>query len=66
MTEIKELMPFFQTLLGGVMTLLGVIVVQRKSDRRESDKLYRETIEEAFELLRRVESLYVKEAILFL
>ncbi len=65
MTEIKELMPFFQTLLGGVMTLLGVIIVQRKSDSRESDKLYRETIEEAFELLRRVESLYVKEVICF-
>ncbi len=47
------------------MSLLGVIVVQRKSDSRENDKLYRETIEEAFELLRRIESLYVKEAICF-
>lgn len=65
MLEIKEFMPFFQTLLGGVMTLLGVLVVQRKSDNRESEKLYRETVQEIFELLRRTETLYVNEAIVF-
>ncbi len=58
-------MPFLQTLLGGAMTLLGVAFVQRKSDRRENDKLYRETVQEIFELLRKVESLYVNEAICF-
>ncbi|WP_320151064.1 hypothetical protein [uncultured Tolumonas sp.] len=65
MLEAKELMPFFQTLVGGLMTLLGVYFVQRKSDRRERDKLYRETVQEAFELLRRIENLYVNEAIIF-
>jgi len=63
--ELNEFMPFFQTLLGGLMTLLGVLIVQRKSDNREREKLYRETVQEAFELLRRTETLYVNEAILF-
>ncbi len=65
MLDAKELMPFFQTLLGGLMTLLGVYFVQRKSDHRERDKLYRDTIQETFELLRKTESLYDNEAIEF-
>jgi len=65
MLEVREFMPFFQTLLGGLMTLLGVFIVQRKSDNRERDKLYRETVQEIFELLRKTEALYVNEAIVF-
>ena len=65
MLEIKEFMPFFQTLLGGALTFLGVYFVQRKSDRREHDKLYRETVQQAFEALNRVETLYTNEAIVF-
>ena len=62
MSEIKDLMPFFQTLLGGLLTLLGVCFVQRKSDKRENNKLYRETVQQAFESLNRLETLYIKEA----
>ncbi|EGR1559708.1 hypothetical protein [Vibrio parahaemolyticus] len=65
MLEIKEFMPFFQTLLGGALTFLGVYFVQRKSDRRESDKLYRETVQQAFEALNRIETLYINEAVVF-
>lgn len=65
MLEIKEFMPFFQTLLGGFLTFLGVYFVQSKSDKRESNKLYRETVQQAFEALNRVETLYIDEAIVF-
>ena len=65
MLEIKEFMPFFQTLLGGLLTFLGVYFVQSKSDKRENNKLYRETVQQAFEVLNRVETLYVNEAIVF-
>ena len=65
MSEIKELMPFFQTLLGGFMALFGAYFVQRKSDKRENNKLYRETVQEVFEQLNRVETLYTNEAIEF-
>ncbi|MCD9485469.1 hypothetical protein GLP25_20125 [Photobacterium phosphoreum] len=65
MLEIKEVMPFFQTLLGGILTFLGMCFVQSKSDKRESNKLYRDTVQQAFEALNRLETLYVKEAIVF-
>ncbi|WP_462163623.1 hypothetical protein [Pseudoalteromonas xiamenensis] len=65
MAELKAFLPFMQTLLGSLITLLGVLVVQRGADKREWGKLQREAIQETFELLRKVESLYVKEAIVF-
>ncbi|MFM2623590.1 hypothetical protein [Vibrio owensii] len=65
MLEIKEFMPFFQTLLGGFLTFIGVYFVQCKSDKRENNKLYRETLQQAFEGLNRVETLYLNEAIVF-
>lgn len=65
MLEIKEFMPFFQTSLGGFLTLLGVYFVQSKSDKRENNKLYRETVQHAFEALNRIQTLYINEAIVF-
>lgn len=65
MLEIKGFMPFLQTLLGGFLTFLGVFFVQSKSDKRESNKLYRETVQQAFEALNRVETLYINEVIAF-
>lgn len=47
------------------MTLLGVYIVQRKSDSREKNKLYREVVQETYELLNKMETNYLKESILF-
>ncbi|MCG8551290.1 MAG: hypothetical protein MI799_12885 [Desulfobacterales bacterium] len=61
----KAFLPFFQTLLGGLLTLMGLYFVQRRSDQREKDKLFRETVQEIFVLLLSVESNYVQECINF-
>jgi hypothetical protein len=65
MQDLKEFLPFLQTLLGGLMTLLGVYIVQRKSDSREKNKLYREVVQETYELLNKMETNYLNESILF-
>jgi len=61
----KEFLPLFQTMLGGVLTLLGVYIVQRKSESREQKKLLREIIQECYENLLKMESSYLNESVLF-
>lgn len=61
----KEFLPFLQTMLGGALTLLGVYIVQGKSGKRERDKHYRETIQQCYEYLLKMESLYLEESVTF-
>ena len=61
----KEFFPLFQTMLGGALTLLGVCLVQGKSDKRERARHYRETIQQCYELLLKMESCYLDESVTF-
>ncbi|MEX0740984.1 MAG: hypothetical protein WD071_16750 [Pseudohongiella sp.] len=61
----ESILPVFQTMLGGMLTLLGVYIVQNKSNKREHNKHYREIIQKCYEHLLSMESYYLEESVNF-